>query len=355
MPNWIGDAVMATPALSALGRLFPDAEITVLAKPWVSPVVRSHPDVSALVEYKPESPLALPERIRLIMEIRKKGFDLGVLFTNSIDSAITFKASGIPMICGYSADGRGFLLDMAVPVSERKRKRHEVYYYLGLVRQLAEKVPHGAANLYDDVRPSLVICPEREAAEFADNLLRRAGEKNGGISILAGFNPGAAYGPAKCWPVEKFRILAKKIFLNMPRAMILVFGTENEKEIAARICEGHEERCLNLAGRTSLAQAVALIDRLDVLVTNDSGLMHVAAGLQTPLVALFGSTNPVTTGPWSDKSAVVRLELECSPCLERRCPDGAFECMNGITVDMVFEAVARQLSGLPDGGERNGP
>jgi heptosyltransferase-2 len=165
-----------------------------------------------------------------------------------------------------------------------------------------------------------------------------------GHGLLAGFNPGAAYGPAKCWPVEKFRILAARMFLELPDLRIVVMGTEKEHEIAREICQGYEDRCFNLAGQTGLADVIALIDTLDLLVTNDSGLMHVGAGLDTPLVAIFGSTNPVTTGPWSDRSSVVRIDLECSPCLKRRCPEGTFDCMNGIGVDIVFDHCTRLLA-----------
>lgn len=349
MPNWIGDAVMATPALSALKEVFPSAEITVLIKPWASPVIKNHPAVSRVMEYKPDSPAAPLKRLRLVWEIRKNRFDSGILFTNSFDSALTFKAAGIPVICGYSTDARGMLLHQSFPVPETRGKRHEVYYYMELVRMIAEKAakPFSACT-FNENRPSLVINPDRDASLKTVELPGAIPAEKQGSTFLIGFNPGAAYGPAKCWPVEKFRILAKKIFLHMPGSRILIFGTDKEKAVGVRICEGMEDRCVNLTGKTTLSEVIALIKRLDLLVTNDSGLMHVGAGLGTPLVAIFGSTNPVTTGPWSDKSAVVRIPMECSPCLERRCPKSSFDCMNNISVEMVFNAMRKQLASFSE-------
>jgi len=151
-----------------------------------------------------------------------------------------------------------------------------------------------------------------------------------------GLNPGAAYGPAKCWPRERFAALAKELVNRVDDVHVIVFGTDKEFDTAQVICTPLGNRGHNLAGKTRLGEVMALISQLDLLVTNDSGLMHVGAALDIPLVAIFGSTNPLTTGPWSDKSVVVRKELPCSPCLARQCKSD-FRCMKEIEVEEVLE------------------
>jgi heptosyltransferase-2 len=154
---------------------------------------------------------------------------------------------------------------------------------------------------------------------------------------VIGLNPGAAYGPAKCWPVERYAELAGRLAREF-QAVIPVFGTGADRQTAAAIQARAPEAVADLAGRTSLAEAMALIGRCDVFVTNDSGLMHVAAAQNTPLVAIFGSTDPVATGPFSERAVVVQHKLDCQPCLKPRCR-ADFRCMTGIGVDEVFAAV----------------
>lgn len=344
MPNWIGDAVMATPALIALKRIFPEAAITVLIKPWAASIIKSHPVVDNVIEYDIDSSLSLGQRLKLVSRIKSESFDLGLLFTNSFDSALTLWLAGIKNIIGYKTDARQFLLNTPFPIPATRGQIHEVYYYLELVKKTGEKLlAEKLDNSIFEEQPFLKIVSEKDAQDVADKIIKDSvhgikGEKR----TLIGFNPGAAYGPAKCWPVEKFQKLGQKIKIKWPNATIFIFGTAKEKETGDMICQS-TDNCINLAGITTLAEAIALIERLDLLVTNDSGLMHVGAGLQVPLVAIFGSTNPVTTGPWSDHSVVVRNDIKCSPCLKRKCPLDTFECMNSIDVDTVYEACERVL------------
>jgi heptosyltransferase-2 len=339
--NWIGDAIMTTPALVALRNRYPQARIGVLARPWVAPVFSAHPAVDEVIPLVVRrAAQSLLDRIALAKSLRESRFDLALLFPNSFDSALMARLAGIPERVGYDTDGRGIFLTSAVPVPKERFVRHEIFHYLGLIRALENGFRQSGEAAEDDAAPhlSLHVPPQGEKGAQAVLARLRLPEE---VSLV-GFNPGAAYGPAKCWPVERFAALGAALTERFPRVHILVFGTGGERPVGETICHALGGRCHNLAGLTSLPEVMGLIRRLDLLVTNDSGLMHVGAALDIPLVAIFGSTNPVTTGPWSARSTVVRTELSCSPCLKRTCPED-FGCMRSIRVDQVFEACLARL------------
>ncbi|MGB9712516.1 MAG: lipopolysaccharide heptosyltransferase II [Dissulfurimicrobium sp.] len=336
--NWIGDAVMTTPAITALAGLYPDAKIKVLARPAQASVFTGHPDVDEVIVADKKSladPLIRP--FRLAWRIRAEQFDIAVVFPNSFESALIPFLAGVPVRIGYNTDGRSILLTHGATVPGDKQTRHEVYYYLGLVDHLIKKM--GLEKKTAPEKPRLVLDVPKEGEDGAGRILSSVGiEKD----MLIGFNPGAAYGPAKRWPSGRFIELGKTLTKRHSECCIVVLGTEGENTLAKEICAGIGKRACNLAGRTSLVEAMGIINRLRLLVTNDSGLMHVAAALGTPLVALFGSTNPTTTGPWTEKAIVVSRILPCGPCLKRTCPNG-FECMLGIGVEEVLKACERWL------------
>ena len=335
--NWIGDAIMLTPAVTMLREHLPDAHITVCARSWVLPVFSENPYIDAIL---PAESAGGPAGIRGIAEtvgmLRRENFDLSVIFPNSFSSALTAWLSGIPERTGYAADMRGIFLTRPLPVPAWKGTRHEVFYYCNIISSFFGTGEIEKPELLLRINPAA----EKWTEEFCHEHHIRPGD------ILIGFNPGAAFGPAKCWPVESFQKLGKMFFsADLPstrKVWVVVLGTEKERDTGEKICSVLGENAINLCGRTDLSQVMAVIDRLDLLVTNDSGLMHVGAALSTPLVALFGSTNPQTTGPWSSRSRIVQNRVECAPCLKRSCPSD-FRCMKGITPEMVFEAGMEQL------------
>ena len=343
--NWIGDAIMTTPAVARLATLFPNASITVAARPWVMPVFENNPSVSALIPLEAgRSPMKIMKNARTI---EKGAFDMAVIFPNSFDAALNAWLARIPVRAGYATDMRRLLLNRAVGVPGWKGFRHEIFYYLNLVEQATNSPGPGAPCDERDTKgflPPLVLEPGGRELGRCKERLAAWGISPG--NLLVGFNPGAAFGPAKCWPEENFEKLGKMLLEARAAApgktRILVLGTERERETARRICGALGENALSLAGATTLSEAIALISMLDLLVTNDSGLMHVGAALDRPLVALFGSTNPVTTGPWSSRSMVVRNPVPCAPCLRRRCPSD-FECMKGLAPETVLAACMKQL------------
>ena len=364
--NWIGDAVMTTPAVHSIRKNFPDAEITMLCVPWVADVFRMSPDVDNLFIYdkkhlyqgKVKGPL------KLAKDLKPFSFDMAILLQNSFEAALITKMAGIPVRAGYKRDGRGMLLTHGVKISAETRKKHHVHYYQDMLAGLGLS-PGGNA-----LRLPLLESIEAEAKGFVDCLKHQNPISAADLSLIEkceglpelqsmnsdrvdvpviGFNPGAAFGPAKRWPEEKFSRLAQLICDNYGDSgcIILIFGTDADTEAASTIRKATERtvyHVLDMTGKTSLKQAMALIKCCDVFVTNDSGLMHVAAGLGTPSIAIFGSTDHIATGPFSDNSIILRREMACSPCMQTHCPKGHLKCLETISAEDVYEDLAGMLS-----------
>lgn len=326
--NWVGDAVMSTPLVAAVRGNFPRAEITLLAKPWVGPLFEGGPDVDRILTYDARGRhKGAAGRLRLAAELRRERFDLAVLVQNAFEAAMIPALAGIPYRLGYAADGRAPLLRPVIPKSSAHKRLHMIDYYLGILEGA------GLRTFGRELR--LPISPaERTAAE---ERLRSTGIDANRPRI--GLAPGAAFGTAKQWPPERYAGLARRIVAVWPEASVWVFGGPGDRELGDRIRAEGGPHCRNLAGATSLREAVALIDRCDRFVTNDSGLMHVAAALAVPLVAVFGPTDPTTTYPAGRSSRIVREPVPCSPCMRRECPLGHHRCMRQISVERVMAAL----------------
>jgi len=322
--NWIGDAVMSTPMIRAIRKNFPKAHIHILAKPWVASVFENNPDIDNIIIYDNQGRhKGWHGVIRLGRDLRKYGFDLAVLVQNAFEAALISFLAGIPKRLGYNTDGRFFLLTHGIAWGPDQKKLHQIDYYLGIIK--------GASLKTYGRHLTLNIMPY-EIKEAYD-ILKNHGYKGSGPVL--GINPGAAYGTAKRWPKEKFvslcRRLKKKFHNNLT---VLIFGSPGEKELGAEISA--KAGAINLCGKTNLRQAMALIGLCNLFITNDSGLMHVAAALDVPLIAIFGSTNYKTTSPFGIRSHMIRKPVSCSPCMKPECPLGHHECMESISVDEVY-------------------
>ena len=334
--NWIGDAVMMTPALRSLRKACPDSEIALLAYPWVSDVFRYSPRINRLIPFdKRGAHAGLAGLWRLSRELKAERFDCAVLFQNAFEAAFLTWMARIPVRGGYATDGRSLLLTHRVKKAPNIVTRHEVFYYQRIVRGL------GMPNEPNELE---VFLPGFEIDAARDLLARHLGEARE-RALVIGFNPGAAFGPAKRWPANRYAELARSLAKRYANLRILLFGSEADRPTTQEIQKlaGKQARIIDLAGRTRLIAAMALIGECDLFVTNDSGLMHVAAALHTPQVALFGSTDHVATGPWSDGAVVIRKALPCAPCKKKVCPRGHFQCMKMITSEEVEKAVVRLL------------
>ena len=332
--NWVGDAVMSLPALRAIRGRWPQAEIAVLARPWVAELYRDQDCADRLLVYEHRGRhRGFLGRERLARELRGERFDTAMLLQNAFEAAWLAWRAGIPERIGYARNGRSWLLTRAVAVPGRgELQRHQSYYYLELLRRAGwiERLPAvDAINLR---------VPE-EARQGAEQRLLAAGARQGATRIALA--PGAAYGSAKCWLPERYAALADGLIAACD-ADVIVFGAPQEKDMAERIVRSMQRRAINLAGATSIGELPALLGTCRLFVGNDSGAMHVAAAVGLPVVGIFGPTDPEATRPVTPLFTLVREPVFCSPCLLRHCPID-HRCMTRISVEQVFRAVQARL------------
>lgn len=314
--NWVGDAVMSLPALNAIRKRFPQARISILAKPWVADLYRREKFADEVILYQPRS---TKEKIAFAWSLRSRNFDCAILLQNAFEAALVARIAGIPTRIGYNRDGRGLLLTVAVtPPKAGEIPRHQRFYYLELLRRagVIDALPAS-----DEIRlDGPGVEPER----------------------MIGVSPGAAYGSAKRWLPERFAEAASQV-AGARGASIALFGSATERELCeqvARLLPGLQ--VTNYAGQTTLAQFIDLAARCEVFLTNDSGAMHIASALGVPTVAIFGATDDVATGPTGPHAVVVRHPVDCSPCLLRECPID-HRCMTGVHAERVAQEALRLL------------
>jgi heptosyltransferase-2 len=328
-PQWIGDAVMTEPLLRRLAAR--GERVTVGALPWVAPVYRAMPQVAEVIEFPfAHGGLQLKARRALARELAGR-FDVAYVLPNSLKSALLPLLAGIPRRVGYLGEARVGLLTHRLRNPPRNKRPPMVAFYSALAGE-----PGGEAD-----RPRLQVDATQCEAE-----LRRHGLTRAGYYV---FVPGAEYGPAKRWPAAHFAELAQRL-----DAPVLLLGSGKEAALGAEIAErAAGADCRNLAGATTLAGAFALIAGARRVVTNDTGLMHVAAALDVPQVAIFGSSSPLHTPPLSGQARVIWLRqdpdyqppLDCAPCYERQCPLGHLRCLNDIKPARVLQLLQEWPAG----------
>lgn len=326
--NWIGDAILTLPAMESIRATYPHAHIAVLAKPWVADIYKLFSAVNEVIIYekKYDTPAGV---FRLANVLKKRNFDAAILLQNAIESAIIAFAARIPLRAGYNSDGRGLLLTHSVKRTKEIRKVHQIDYYLEMVKAL------GCVSVDREMRLEARIIPHD-----AQNILKKyLPETN---KAIIGIAPGATYGPAKRWFPERFAAVADKLSDSFPLQGIL-FGSAADWEVAEEVRGAAHTELINIAGKSNLLEAIYLISQCRLFISNDSGLMHIAGALNIPTVAIFGSTNPVTTSPAGSKTTIVHQDVDCSPCLEKTCPTD-FRCMKLISVENVFAAAQNILT-----------
>ena len=318
--NWIGDAVMSIPALEAIRNRFPDAHITILARPWVSDVYYNAPFCDAIEHYTPKPGMKdWRAKLALARHLQAQRYDAAVILPNSFDSALICRLAGIPVRIGYSRDGRGILLTHPVPRPDQLT--HERFYYLELLKRAG----------WLDAMPA-------DGAPIRLNVNARGFTDLGLGDNVIGISPGAAFGTAKRWLPERFSETAAELARQWNSAVV-IFGSKDERPVADQVAEdlrarGTEVR--NLAGQTTLREFIERIAACRFFLSNDNGAMHLAAAIGIPTLAIFGSTDHRTTGPTGPATRIVREPVECSPCLKRECPID-HRCMTRVTVDRVIE------------------
>jgi heptosyltransferase-2 len=308
-PNWVGDVVLSLPTLRDVRRAFPEARLEVLARPWVADLYRAVNGVDRVRESRGHA--------RDAGQLQSDSFDLAILLPNSFASAFVVWQAGVPERWGYATDGRGLLLTRRCRVPEGVKGRSQVYYYRAMLDGLglATQGPPDAS----------LRCPEEWST--------RATELLGDEGPWIGVNPGAFFGSAKRWLPERFAAVAD-IVARRVGAKVVVVGGRRERPLGEAIAEGMQAPVRVLCGETTLSELVGVLSRLRLLLTNDSGPMHVAAALGTPLVAVFGPTDWRETAPVGETSRLVRAAAGCAPCLLRECPID-HHCMTRVDTDRV--------------------
>ncbi|HPB28399.1 MAG TPA: lipopolysaccharide heptosyltransferase II [Acidobacteriota bacterium] len=342
--NWLGDTVMALPALRELRRLRPAARLVVAARAGVAGFYRWAPEVDEVITLPPE---AGRTRRRAFLggcrEIRRRRPSLYVCLPNSFESALMGRVAGVPERVGYRTEGRGFLLTHGAAVPTELHRRHQVYYYLHLLHAVGLSPVDYLRD--PEFKPDLRL--RRTPAMEAVSRRFFEAEGIGADGPVMGVHAGAFYGSAKRWFPERFAAFIRELRSDLPLTVVL-FGSPAEQPLADAIAAAvGGGRLHNLCGRTTLDELVPLIGSCHLFVSNDSGPMHVAAAFQIPQLALFGSTDPVATGPFSPRAVVVKKPVECSPCFLRECPLD-LRCFKAITVDEVVrrgrELIYREYS-----------
>jgi heptosyltransferase-2 len=335
--NWVGDAILALPALRAVRKRFSDAEIAIVARPYVADIYRDQQICDRLVAYDPQGAHAgFSGRERLAGELRAEKFDVALLLQNAFDAAWLAWRASIPERIGYARDGRSFLLTKAVPVPRPGEiSAHEKYYYLELLRRAG-----WIDSLSDET--FIAMCVSEEKRRLASQFLAESGVRPHSLRVAIG--PGASYGSAKCWLPARFAELANWLQVQAD-ADIILFGTTSEANVSKAISEEMRRSPINLTGRTTIADLPALLSQCHLFVGNDSGAMHVAAAVGLPVVAVFGPTDPHGTAPVTPRCTIVQEKPYCSPCFLRRCPTD-HRCMTKVTAEMVEAAVKPWLSSI---------
>jgi heptosyltransferase-2 len=327
--NWVGDAIMALPALRAVRKRFPEAEIAIVGRPYVADIYRDQEICNQLIPYDPKGLHAgFSGRERLAAELRAQKFDVALLLQNAFDAAWLAWRANIPERIGYARDVRSFLLTKAVPLPRHGEiPAHEKFYYLELLRR---------AGWLDSVQDETFIglsVPE-EKRRNADELLCKFGVRQGALRIAIG--AGASYGSAKCWPPPRFAEVANRL-QSEADADVILFGTAAEATVSTAISGELRRPPINLTGKTAIADLPALLSQCHLFIGNDSGAMHVAAAVGLPIVAVFGPTDPNGTAPVTTRCSIVQQKPYCSPCFLRCCPTD-HRCMTAITAGMVAAA-----------------
>lgn len=323
--NWVGDAVMTTPAIGVIREHFPSADISILANPMVAEIFSAHGWIDRVITFDRNGRhKGITGRLKLAAELRGYAFDLAIILPNSFDSALVPWLAGIPVRLGKSSDGRGLLLTDRYKPGKDAPVCHEVEYYLNLLNHFGidGQIKH----------PQLFVTPEED--ELADLKLQQHGIQHS--DFLVGINPGAAFGSAKRWYPDRFAEVARQL-ADERSAKIVIFGGPGEADIAASIENHLAGNCLNMAGKTTVRELMSLIKKCNFFVTNDSGPMHIAAAFGVPLVAIFGSTDHTGTSPYSNNAVIVRKDTPCAPCKLRECPTNN-ECMSAVSIDDVVDA-----------------
>lgn len=331
VPNWLGDTLMSTPAVSVVKKIFPKSRLSVLAKPVFSKFWKVFPGVDEVIPYG----RGLENYLKTAFQLKKRKFDLALVLPTSISSAFQVFVAEIPQRIGWGGEGRDVFLTEVVP-HPHPRQKHLVWEFLELVQNgLKTSAKITSEKLHWTI-------PKEDLNELIQIWKLKGLQPHDFPIALA---PGATYGPAKRWPISYWKELIRSLLSKRNETLLILGGLEEENYLRLLlngISQQHKTRLKYFVGQTSPTLLAATLSKCKVLVTNDTGPMHVAAAVGTPTVAIFGSTSPNWTRPFGLGHEVIYKNLECNPCFQRTCPIG-YKCLHAITVGEVFKAVVNIL------------
>ena len=332
--SWVGDAVMTVPALRALRRLLPDAHLTLATRPLAKAIFDD-------ADFLDDVLICEGSLLAQVRRWRHGRFDLAVLFQNAFEPALIARLARVRLRVGYATQHRGWLLTSPLPLPEWRESRHESFYYLNLIAGIDQLLNRSTAVSYTTLEQhqafDLTVPDERKAQAL--DILRAAGVRAG--RPLVALCAGSVNSRAKRWPAERYAALADR-FIEEVGAEVLLIGSPEELGVSLEVRSRMKHSPIVLSGKTDLAQAVAVLSLIDLLVTNDTGPAHIAAALNRPTLVIFGPTNPLTTRPLSSKAEILRHPPECAPCMLRDCPID-HRCMTAILPAEVFERAVAML------------
>ncbi|MFN0111585.1 MAG: lipopolysaccharide heptosyltransferase II [Blastocatellia bacterium] len=341
--NWLGDAVMTTPAMERLRASFPNAHISLLATPLTAGLFQGSPLVNEIIEYRRREG-GVRAFFDAVSQIRSKRFDIALLFQNAFEAALLALLGGTKLRIGFAEQGRGALLTHKLHRGAEHRNRHQVEDYLDIVAE-CEKICLGESfkPKIEKPLPSLIANSAQHQAAYT--MLQNLGIAD--RHPLIALNTGATNSRAKCWPADRFAELADRMTDELNAQIILIGGTAEADYAEAVARQINRQGAVNLAGKTSMAELIGLLAECDLLVSNDTGPAHVAAALGTATLTIFGPTNEFETSPTGRRSELIRADnIECARCMHRDCPID-HRCMTRLTTDAVLAQAHKLLQTKP--------
>ncbi len=338
--NWVGDAVMTVPALRELRRVLPQAHITLVSRPGTADIFIDADFIDEVLVY---DRTGLSSAWKQASEWRRRRFDLALLFQNAFEAAAIAFLARVPQRIGYDADRRGKLLTKAIPSPAWKDDRHEIYYYLNLVAEL-ERILDGASDVESagSIEPQFALEVSADRQHRAKEFLREHGLHADAPLVL--LCPGSINSRAKRWPAERYAALADHFAAT--GASVALIGSPAEMEVSDQVCRSALNHPIVLTGKTSVAEATAIISVANVLITNDTGPAHIGSAVGTPTLVIFGPTNPLTTRPFAPNADIMRQKPDCAPCMLRDCPID-HRCLTAISPEEVFARAGAMMSRYP--------
>ncbi len=323
--NWVGDSIVTIPALNELKRIFPNAKLSLLVKPWVTGIFEDLECIDELICYERDKKGVY----QTIKELKEKKFDLAVLFQNAFEAAVLAFGAEAKLRVGFATEWRGILLTHPLNLTKKILSLHQIYYYLHIVSQMEEKLFGKTKVNFQHLNYKLPVRDERKflVKEKVNSL---------GIDTskqLVAINPGATNSRAKRWPIERFAQLADGL---VSAGMEVVFiGAGAELDITQAAIKQMWQKAKVLTGKTSLAESIAFLSICDLIISNDTGPAYIAAALERPTLTIFGPTDDKMICPFGSKAEIIRKKVDCAPCMLKDCPIN-HQCMTGVSVQMVL-------------------